>query len=660
MKNNKTFYSRMIIALLLLVLLVLLPAISSDDDTVSDITSVSKVVDINSDGSVHINETIDYNFSGSYNTVAMDIPLRSPQSISNLTVDSPGYNNNVSEFSKDSYDRVTVRLYSDEPGSSINADSVNITYSYDYDYGLMAYYDVAEFEYMLWEANWSEKVDSINLQVNLPADQSNVEVWNNPPYYNNSISWTNTTSFKVHYDTSNSITTLEVRLIMPVNYITVSDKVEVFNTSAKEKIESDQQDYLDDITYNYYKTYAVMIISVILMLTPIGIYYRYGYQKRYNQEKSDVSEVFSVEDPLVLNLVTKDDLDKLDINAFYTTILELIDKGYFNIVSVEGNSILETTMKDRSSLDKYESRIVDYLYEFADQNGRISFRNIVENEDPKKFKSFLNNWYYYAYEKVHGIVDINDYYQKNDNRQFRIYSLVSIVLVIVMIVFVIGNMDPEVTTHPLANNFLEVLLVEAVIVYFLPKRLTNHWTNKAKEFLDSCDSFKEMLQDYDKLEKQSPENVGECGKIIVDLTALDQTDSIENINKYLRNTFSRSEIREDKVSYFAYSGLYNQMILTFESMNNYTSNRSQDDGDSDNSNKLYSETELKNKDDDDFWDDFDYYYYSRQFDKEQTPPPKDEDIIDELGYNPEIDERYDDFDDYDDDTEDWDDDDDDM
>ncbi len=579
MKNNKSVIARMILLVFILALVVSLPAIFSDDEESGDITSVQKVVDINHDGSVHIWETIEYDFTGSYNTVSMDIPLRAPQKISNLTVDTPGYSNNVSEFAQETYDRVTVRLYSDQGSPNINDESVNITYSYDYDYGLMTYYDVAEFEYMLWKSDWSEKVGSIDLQLNLPGDRSGVEIWNNPPYYNGSITWTNSTSLNIHYDTSDAITTVEVRMIMPVDYISASDKVEVFNTSAKEKIESDQAEYLDEISYNYYKTYAVMILSVILMLTPAVIYYRYAYQPKQEDKTYHVIEPPNVDNPLILNLIVTGKLDKLDINSFYTTILDLVDRGYIKVVTTtQSEKLLEITSKDTSSLDKYESRVIEYMEKFTDENHRTSFMKIQQEENPEKFRRFINNWYYYVYDKLHSIVDISDYYQDDNNRQFKMYTAVSIIFVILVFVFILGNMDPEVTTHPLANNFLEVLGVEAIIVYFLPRRLTTHWTNKGNDIRNECDYFIESTLNYDNL-KENPPDVHKCGRMITELTSLGETgEAIENIDKYLKEgNIPESMIVEDPVSNFTYNKLYYDMIDTFESINILSSDDEDDE-----------------------------------------------------------------------------------
>ncbi len=642
MKDNRRFYFRMILAVFILALLVSLPAMFSGSSEDKDITSIQEVVDIGHDGTVHVTETVDYDFSDSYNTVSMDIPLRSPQTVSNLAVDTPGYYNNVSQSVNDTTDRVTVQLSTDqEDTTDIDDESVNITYSYDYDYGLTSYNDVAELEYILWDSDSDRDIGGIDLQLNLPGDGSSVETWNNPPYYNDSTGWSNSTTLNIHYDTSDMRDTLIFRMIMPSDYIDATGNVQVVDMDAKEDIESDQATYMDNISNNNTTTYAIIILSIVLIITPFIIGYRYrnkeGNAKLFEEDPLDVKK------PIILNILAEGDLDKVDINAFYVTILDLIDRGVFEVVKCNSlKSYIKINIKQESSLDEFEKGVVDYFRKFTDNKFRLNVNQIRKDADPDKFQSFIYDWCQSACDNVLNMINVEDYYNDYRFKLYQWYAILSVILVILVYLFLLRNMVMEVPTYPLARNLLIVLFIEAVFVYLLPKRTSVQWTIRGNALINRCKKLEESAEDYDKLSKSPPESIKEWKQYLITLTALGKSKkATETMRKYfIKNGVNRSEREENLVVSFVYSGIFKEMVDTFESLNepeteeetttfktrgNNVNDYTLEDDEHETNNKEYkdnnstsdeSETINRNeypeddkKEDDDFWDDFEYFHY---------------------------------------------------
>ncbi len=642
MRNNKRFYTSLILAVFILALLVTLPASFSDSNEATNINSINEVVDINSSGSVHISETIDYDFSDSYNTVVLDIPVTSPETISNIAIDSPGYENNATLSTNESTDRIIVQLSNNE--NNITSENVSVTYSYDYDYLLTRYNDVAVLDYLLWDNNWIQDVDVIDLQVNIPDDNSNIELWNNPPFYNNTPNWSNSTSLNMHYEANDIKDTLVLKLIMPSSYIDATGNVQVVDSDANQSIESQQADYQNTINNNNIRSYATIIISLILIITPMAFGWRYR-NKNFDLDKykNDPPEM---ENPILINRLATMDIDNIDINAFYTTILDLIDRNVLEVRKVNNlTPYLKVNMDQRSGLEEFESEIVDYLARYSDNDFNIKFNEMKKKDDHEKFQKFIEEWYEIANNKINSLIDFKDYYDDYRYRILHRYSLIVMVLAIILYIVVLRGMTPQVPSYSIARDLLVVLLIENFIVYMLQKSDLAIWTDKGHEFISRCRATGQ-LEDYEKFEENKPESLEVLKRDIVTLTALGKTkELLENMKKYFANNKSKESKYKEPVVYFVFTGLYKTMIDTFTELEkpykepeveqeddedvdrryrtitgevideqdrdyNRKSNSEEDYTDQ----KQYEEDdeEEKKKKDEDFWDDFEYYHYFQE------------------------------------------------
>ena len=83
--NNKKIFC---IIILCFILFSTLTFVSADDDKSYTINHAIIDLIVDTNGLLHVNETYDYTFNGEFNGVSRDIPLKSGESINNISLPS--------------------------------------------------------------------------------------------------------------------------------------------------------------------------------------------------------------------------------------------------------------------------------------------------------------------------------------------------------------------------------------------------------------------------------------------------------------------------------------------------------------------------------------------------------------------------------------------
>ena len=86
---------------------------ADDDDRSYSITQALVDIIVDTNGMLHINETFDYSFDGTFNGVYRDIPLKEGESISNIHVSAEGAYTKVEQHQEDGTQHIKIYLYSD-------------------------------------------------------------------------------------------------------------------------------------------------------------------------------------------------------------------------------------------------------------------------------------------------------------------------------------------------------------------------------------------------------------------------------------------------------------------------------------------------------------------------------------------------------------------
>ena len=406
-----------IISLILMFLIV--PASYAGDGDYTIPNAVNEVT-IMDDGATIISEDIIYSIEGQINGIYRDIPHDNQQRITNISVETPGYYNSVEIINHDENTRIKVWLYKDEAKTQkIHDENVEIIYKYTFINGVKVYNDIAEFQYLSWGDKWDSGVDNLETIIHIPGSKQDVEYWNNPEDYVISSTWTDDNTLETKLEDIGSHTKYEQRILLSKSYFTSTENAKVINMDAKAQIEEDQRKYKQDRDFYNTLSYITMGVLSLLMIIPLGIYGLYGREPKINYKSEYEHDLPTKSSPLEVNSIVIGNVGEIDNNAIYATILDLINRKYYKIMtSNEDDTVLKQIKKD-NTLKHFESSLMNFLSKF-EINGDISLKSIADT----------SNWCTNTYNKhdnrysIKGILDYinafnNTYYRVNN---YDVYS----------------------------------------------------------------------------------------------------------------------------------------------------------------------------------------------------------------------------------------------
>ena len=170
---------RKIFILLMIICTLVAPVTASDDYKIPE---AYNDVTINDDGSCTITENITYSITATINGVYRDIPLNDSQSITNISVETPGYYNTLEVINESHNTRLKVWLYKDSQKTMRvgDGDDVRVIFHYNFNKGVRLYNDVVDFQYKSWGDQWNSNVGKLVTTVHVPASRGDTEVFDNP------------------------------------------------------------------------------------------------------------------------------------------------------------------------------------------------------------------------------------------------------------------------------------------------------------------------------------------------------------------------------------------------------------------------------------------------------------------------------------------------
>lgn len=505
--------------------------VTSQQNQDYSIPFVEKIISIQPDGSVNITEDFNYTIRATPFDIYRDIMLGDNQEISNISVETPGLYNSYTVTDTSNGVRIKVSLYADAGKTQpVVNQSANIVYHYRYTKGINLYNDVAEFNYTPWEEGWSVDVVRMTTYIKLPGNSSGVEKWANPSYYLSSDSWITPNTLQSRFRTIESNKTAQQVLLIPKSQFNSTLNANVINSDGKNIIEQQQEEYQNTLSYNYMVTYLVCIISVILLLTPLGIYNRYGRNPEIEYEKYYTRDIPSDDSPVFVNaFINKTDC-KINMDGFYATVLDLIDKNYLDVISVNDESIVfKISDKNNSDLSGYEKDIIMYLGKF-ECDGQIL---INKTNAEGSFGEFIRKWKINA-QKTLDYNKINGFFQKKCNFLFKIYSVITGIYVTGSLSYVL-SLNPAVPTVNWAFRATIILIPVIILTGFLSVKMPGKWTVEGKTFHDKWKHFELYITEYGLITQYPPKSVEIWNRYIIYAAALGDMGTVDNnMNLYFR------------------------------------------------------------------------------------------------------------------------------
>lgn len=543
------------------------------------IPSAIKDVTVNDDGSVFISEQITYVIEGSVNGTYREIPIERNQTIRNISVDTPGYYNDLQILNGYTRKTIKVWLYSDkEKTKKVEDATVKVTYNYTIDKGVRIYNDVADVQYMTWGSEWKSGVDRLESNIHIPGSYKNTQYWNNPEDHVVSSNWTNDNTLTTKLENIPQKTLFEQRILMPTSYFKSTRHAQVINQDAKALIEADQKKYQNERNQRNLVSNIIYGIYSLLLAIPLAIYGLFGREPKIDYDAEYEYDLPDDSTPMQVNLIVVGNVGQLDKNSISTKILDLIERKYYTIVKNDDyDTVIKESEKDTSQLKTYERTLMKYLSNYA-VDGEISFNYLSKKYDPigvNKLEGVLKEQ---IKEEVPNSL-IEKYF---DNKGARLFNLISklwvIIAILLFIIAIVGLTRVMDVPSGLATVIIVgtvALIMEAIAVYVIPNTSAGRWTPEGKKYHDRWKNFEKYLKDFSLINEQPPKSVAVWGKYLVYAAALGCADeATKNMKQYFSAREMSDVLETSDVTEFAYHGGLHHMETSFVSLSSSDSDSS--------------------------------------------------------------------------------------
>lgn len=555
-----------VIIISLLLMILLLPVSFADDGDYT-IPWAHKDITVKDDGSTVISETIYYEIEGSVNGVYRDIPLNNSQTITNISVETPGYYNTVNVIRENGRTRIKVWLYVDANKRLRTSDAnVKVIYKYTFNKGVKIYNDIAELQYMSWGNEWKSGVDSLVTNIHIPGSNHDTEYWNNPDDYVVTSNWTSDNTLTTEAQGIGSYTSFEQRILMPKSYFKSSENAQVINMDAKAQIEADQQKYKENRDFKNTVTSILSGLFGLLMIVPAAIYALFGREPKISYKADYEYDLPTDSSPVEVNSLVNGDAGSIDDNAMYATLLDLINRKVFKVfASNDDDTILTLVNNDTTGLKAFEKSLVKFLSQF-ESNGNISLKSIADTCDPEVFKDFRETWKNQTSQEVPDSL-IKSYFI---DKGYVLFNFLSFGLLALSIILFVALMFIEVSPNYYWILFAITVLMfcESMVMLFIPNTVPGRWTPEGKEFHDKWKNFEKYITDFSLIKERPPASIQVWGKYLVYAAALGCADEV---SKNMKEYFNVAGVPEEYFNssdavMFAYYGGFNHLDTTFNAL----------------------------------------------------------------------------------------------
>lgn len=527
LNNNRM---KFFICVILLSIFLIMPFSFSASGSYS-LPNVKETIVVNDNATTSITSEMTYSISGSVNGVTRVIPLSGQQSISDVSVETPGYYNTLELQESNNIVTLKVWLYKDEQKTQkVSDEDVKVIYHYTFNKGVKIYNDISEFQYMTWGNGWDVPVDELTSTITIPGSHADTEYWNNPDTYVESSSWTDDNTLTTTYRNIPAKTGAEQRILMPKSYIKGTQNADVINRDAKAQIEADQAKYLAENSFNNNIWSLPAILSAILMILPVGMMLKWGREPKILYRADYESQIPTNDSPVFVNAMIPGIIEELNEDAFAATLLDLIDKKYYKmILSNEDDTILRRVDRDTSNLKLHETDIIEFLKRFENEKQHVSLREM--KEDSYTVQKFVHAWKLDAMRDV-PVAKVNEYYDKSKENLMSGYNILAIFLGVVML---LASLMFGTGPWLMAGMILSVLLiVEQVVIFLFIDTPLGRWTPEGKEFHDKWKNFEKYIRDFSLIKENPPASIQIWGKFLVYATALGCADEVsKNMKKFM-------------------------------------------------------------------------------------------------------------------------------
>ncbi|MBQ7928256.1 MAG: DUF2207 domain-containing protein, partial [Methanobrevibacter sp.] len=550
------------IILLIFILFSTITLVSADDDKSYSIDHAFIELTVGNNGLLHVDEIYDYTFEGSFNGVYRDIPLKTGESIDNITVTAEGAYPVTKVSDEDNKKHLKIYLYADEAHTKKISDTeVSVHISYDMKNTVTLFNDVAGLQYKLWGEEWDVGVGALTAIVHLPGNKD-ITYYLNPQEYNSSSSLTNDTISL----TSNSIPSgefYELLVLMPLSDFDDATYAKHVNENGKDKIMHNLEESVNG--RNFWNT-SFIILGLLSLISPIAailIYFKFGREPKVDYDGIYEREPPTNDPPAMVNALIDNsgEIGTPNMKGFEATILNLINK---KVIELETRSDPNTNLKelylklhrDRThDLAIHENTVIDILEMFSDSHDIVNLSSLNEDlsyeSNAKLFMEEYEEWQQDVKHEYFDSEQLETYFNNKGSDLMKIIGLIGLILGI--IIFLLG-LFTNLRNGVFAIGGGIALAVFSFIVMMLPEDIFGQWTEKGRVYYLKWKNFKKFLKDNSLINEHPPESIVVWKQYLIYGAALGVADNVYKSMKLQEKTIS--DYDDDLFLYHHYGGYY--------------------------------------------------------------------------------------------------------
>ncbi|AXV37711.1 MAG: hypothetical protein CIT01_05620 [Methanobacterium sp. BRmetb2] len=563
---NKNHFITLSLLLLLTFSILSTVAAQDDDDRSYTIPYANIDLYLQENGNLHVKEKLHYSFSGTYNGVYRDIPIKTGQRIENIQINADGAYSTLEVINQGDTQRLKIYLYSNpEKTVPITDRDVDVYIEYDFINVIKIYNDVAELQYKLWGENWEVDVGQVTGNIHLQSSEG-VKYWINPPYYVQSDKWQGNI-LQIKSTNIASGNWFEIRLAIPKDQFSSNPLfAQKIDSNGLPEMERIQQDYTNELNF---KTILYSILSVLMILgifVPIIIYFRYGREPKIDYQAEYERDLPTADPPAMVNAISGKGFSKRigepDMDGFRATIMDLINRKYLLIQDIpsdikedtEGSISLKINEnKDFSKLKYFEADVINFLKSFEEE-GIVGLDRLKSNlkvrSNAESFRDSYNLWKDDLKNEFLNDDVMKKIFIRKGDTYLKIFGGLGLVIAAVTFFFTLFDPFPA-ARYALVSSI--VLGVVAIISLVLPQKIAGRWTTYGEEYNAKWHNFKKYIMDFSLIKEYPPESIAIWNKYLVYATALGIADKVR---KSMEMTLPTDELARSDIYLFHYYGGY--------------------------------------------------------------------------------------------------------
>lgn len=454
-------------------------------------------LDVGDDGTLHVKETIRYRFSGTFNGVYRDIPLKNGEKLENIKVNTTsGVYSKYELQDRVREKRIKVFLYDDSamtmPVSNLDVD---VIYEYDFLQVVKFYQDVAELHYQPWGEEWEVPVGRVNTNIHLKSENG-VKYWINPPYLLDSASWQGS-DFTVISKEIPKNEWFEVRMSIPLEQFTGMNggkQVNQNGTMAMEKIQQDYTNWINLQTLMYSFLPVVMLLS---MIYPAYIIYRSLGFKIINRGNFD-GNLPENDLPAIVNAICGPGISRNigdpGVDGFLATMMDLIRRRYILVnKSIKGSDdVIKLKINDRkrsTHLKSFEKRVIDFLVGFGKKN-TIYLHELNENLEKTHFQKRYFEWRKAVIKELSG-GKLESLFIETNIKGLYIYGFIALLGSLLLMVLTFKSPIQGAKYSFYASI---ILMIVSFASLMMTARLNGRWTDQGREYRAQWMLYKKYIK----------------------------------------------------------------------------------------------------------------------------------------------------------------------